>query len=313
MNTRWRNALPSPVAFVLSSGASLGALQVGMLRALLDAGIEPDLVLGASIGALNGSAIAALGLKEGVDLLTDLWGQVKREDVFPGGWLTRFKQLLSTRLCLFSQDGLESLLNRYLPVQSFDQLALPLGVMTTELLTHREFLVSKGQLLPALLASAAIPGVYPPVTINGIEYIDGGLVANVPMKAALMMGAKSIVVLDTVNTCLPPRPRHIGDLFGSIFNTLLRQRAAGEAPLIAQTHPVLYLCSPCPVRRGSFNFDDTPELIDMAAEAARSFLSYAEIPRKGRMSGGPSFYQQEEIARQHQGVPQPIVLAGGAI
>jgi NTE family protein len=284
-----------------------------MLQALLEAGIEPDLVLGSSIGALNGSAVAALGLKEGVDLLTDLWVQIKRKDVFPGGWLTQFKQLLSTRLCLFSQDGLESLLNRYLPVQTFDELALPLGVMVTELLTHRENLLSNGQLVPSLLASAAIPGVYPPVTINGVEYIDGGLVANVPMKAALMMGAKSIVVLDTVNTCLPPRPRHIGDLLRSIFETLLRQRAVGEAPLIAQTHPVLYLCSPCPVRRAPFNFDDTPELIDMAAEAARSFLSYSDIPRRGMMSGGPSFYQQEEIARQYQVVPQPILLAGNAI
>lgn len=121
-----------------------------------------------------------------------------------------------------------------------------------------------------------------------MQYVDGGLVANIPLQAALEMG----------DTCLPPEPRHIADILMLTFHTMLRQRSQAEAPLVARLVPLPYVTSPCPVRRRPFSFDGTPELIRIAYETARDFLDHCPIPVSGTMSDGPHFHfdHPDEIA-----------------
>ncbi len=109
MKSRWSDALPKPVAFVLSDGAALGAIQVGMLKALHDVGLNPNLIAGTSVGALNGAVIADKGLNDGITALQTLWCQLTRDDIFPGNRMVQMRTLLTKRTHLFSNDQLAEL------------------------------------------------------------------------------------------------------------------------------------------------------------------------------------------------------------
>ncbi len=294
MRQQWQNQLPHPVAFVLSGGANLGAVQVGMLRALSAAGIYPDLVVGTSVGALNGVAIAHHGLDHAVELLETVWLNLRRQDIFPGGLWTQAMQLLRTRHSIYSNRELAALIKRVCRVEAFEELSMPLGVVATEYDSHRGALFTGGRLLPALLASTALPGLYPPVTINGTRYVDGGIVSNVPLGPAMTLGAKSLVVLDSGNTCRrPERAGNIAQIVFSMFGAAVRQRVLLEASLVAQQLPVLYLPTPCPLETGLLDFGQTQRLIDETAQVIGDFLAYAPPPAVGAMTGAPYFYDEE--------------------
>lgn len=293
MSKQWYDVLPRPVAFALSGGASLGSIQVGMIRALRNAGIYPDLVVGSSVGALNAAAIASYGLDAAVDVLESTWMQLRRQDIFPGGLFSQFLCLLQTRQSLFRQDRLEALISRLQTAHCIEHLTMPLGVLATELTTCERVLFTKGLLQSALLASTAIPGLYPPVQITGKWYIDGGCSENVPLRAAAQMGAASIVVLDTGN--LPKSstaPRHIGDLLLAVLRGALRQRVLLEATMVAEQLPVIYLPTPPLPTTGLMDFAYSRELIRQAETLATQFLAAAPPPRPGAISGALHFQEE---------------------
>lgn len=296
MNTQWQNALPHPIAFVLSGGAALGAIQVGMLRALRQAGIYPDMIVGSSVGALNGAVIADWGLDEGVARLADLWQQMERQDVFPGGLIAQARHLLTHRTSLFPNDALVELGCRMLAATDFADLQIPFGALTTELMSYHGALFTAGELHPTLLASSAIPGIYPPVEINGKLYVDGGLTANVPLNGAVQMGAASLVVLDVGDAChLEREPRHVADMMAMALHAALRQRVLIEAPVVAQRLPVLYIPSPCPLSSGFLDFSLGPALMAQATTMAEAFLQSAPPPQPGQMVGDPHYHEEMRL------------------
>ena len=127
MNERWHNRLPRPIAFVLSGGANLGSIQIGMLKALQRASIYPDIVVGTSVGALNGAVIANYGMDEAIPRLEMIWRDLRREDIFPGGVFAQAVALLRSRLNLHHQDKLGELINQLLSVTRFEQLTIAFG------------------------------------------------------------------------------------------------------------------------------------------------------------------------------------------
>lgn len=286
--SRWRDALPRPVAFVFSGGASFGAVHVGMLQALAGAGIDADMVVGTSVGSLNGAALAEHGsVSHAADVLDDVWRRLRTSDVFPGGVGRQAVNLLLRRT-LFSNRGLRTLITDTLGVRRFEQLMLPLTVLAAEARTSHPRILDSGPLLPALLASTAIPGVFPPVEVDGSVCWDGGTATNVPLAPAVAAGGRSFVVLDAGDVChldRPPRP--IPDGVVLAVTAALRQRVLVEAPLIARTHPVLYLPGPCASGRSPLDLDYSGELIDAARGCATRFLSRERPPAAGRMTGGP--------------------------
>ncbi|MFQ5576136.1 MAG: patatin-like phospholipase family protein [Anaerolineae bacterium] len=292
MTTRWRDALPRPVAFALSGGANLGAIQVGMLKALAEVGLRPDIVVGASVGAINGAVIADRGLDEGARRLEQIWHNLSRGHIFPGNLLSQLRRLVTTRISLFRQDELAGLICRTLSVPQIEQFRLPFGALATELLTDHGVLFTAGRTRPALLASSAIPGVYPPVKIDGKLYVDGGLTAHVPLRPAVDMGAASIVVLDAGGNChRQTPPRRMSNLVIHSMNAILRQRVLLEAPAVAAERPVLYLPTPCLVNQSILGFEHSAQLIEQSAALSRAFLAEAPLPRPGAMSGGPHFHK----------------------
>ena len=279
--------LPRPVGYVLGGGGSLGAVQVGMLQALAERDVPPDVVAGTSVGSLNGTVLA-LDPRGAANRLSHLWPRMTRERVFPGGLLAQARTLQHHHTHLFPSAGLAAVIADFIGTEAtFADLALPFAAVTTDIATARPHVLRDGLLLPALLASSAIPGIFPPVELGPLRLYDGGLVANVPMRQAVAMGARSLVVLDC------NFPGNIPEVSGSIAEVLfytvmvtMRAQAALEAPLVASEMPVVYLHGPEPLRISPLDFRHTGTLIETAYESARAFLDELDITGPG-LYGSP--------------------------
>jgi len=280
-------SLPRPIGFVLGGGGSLGSMQVGMLRALAEAGIAPDLVAGTSVGSLNAAVLALPG--EGrAPRLERIWSSMTKHEAFPGGVFSQVRTLRHSKTHLFPNSGLATIIDEHIGEGiTFEDLGLPLGVVVTDVETAQPVLLRTGELKPALLASAAIPGIYPPVEHHGKLLYDGGLVANVPMRQALVMGAKSLVVLDCAFPGkLPGAPRTIAEVLMYTAMISMRNQAVLEAPIAAAEVPVVYLPGPAPVRVSPLDFTHTQELSNQAYETARTYLENLTVNGAG-LYGSP--------------------------
>jgi NTE family protein len=205
--------LPARVAFVLGGGGVLGATQVGMLRALLESGREPDLVVGTSVGALNGAAIAAEPSLAGVDKLAALWAALSESGIFSGSLLSQASTLARHRTHLHSAGPLRALMAGNLP-ETFADLAVPFQCVAASIEKAGAHWFSAGSLADAVLASCAVPGLLPPVEIDGEHFLDGGLVHSIPVGRALALGATEIYVLHVGRIerplTAPSKPREVG-------------------------------------------------------------------------------------------------------
>ncbi len=284
--TNWADALPSPIGFVLSGGATLGVLQVGMLEALAERGIAPDLVVGTSIGALNGAVLASAGSVEvAARRLAEAWEAQRSSDVFPGSRIMQATRL-ARGLSIFPDDGLRTIIRSSLSEERIEELRLPFGAVVTEARTGHPRLVTSGELTPALLASAAIPAVFPPVRIGQQDYWDGGVASNVPLKAALHLGARSVVVLDVGDLChRRETPAGVAETILTVFSTAIRQRVLVEAPAVSAEVPVLYLPRPCVTDRGPLERRDAARLIGESHDLVATFLASVDPPSAGSMAG----------------------------
>ena len=188
---------PEPVetAFVLSGGGNRGACQVGMLRALCERGIVPELVVGSSIGALNAAFFAGQPSLEGTYLAAEMWRTVATHDVFPKGRLHGSWRFVERREAVYPIEGLRRLVRGFLRFERLEDSLVPLTVVVTRLEDGVEEWLTEGPALEAVLASAAIPAIFPAVERDGRRYIDGGVVDNTPLSVALAAGARRIYVL----------------------------------------------------------------------------------------------------------------------
>jgi NTE family protein len=280
--------LPRPVGYVLGGGSSLGAMQVGMLQALVEKDVLPDVVAGTSVGALNGSVVA-LDPRSAANRLSHAWARMTRERVFPGGLAAQARTLQRAKTHVFPNAGLAAVIGEFLgSAVTFDDLALPLSVVTTDVATAQAHVLNSGPLLPALLASAAVPGIYAPVEHDSLLLYDGGVVANVPMRQAIAMGARSLVVLDCAFPGrLPAAPQSIAEVLVYAALVTMRNQAVLEAPLVAEAMPVVYVGGPDVKIMSPLDFSHTPALIEAAYESARSFLTDLQIAGPG-LYGSPS-------------------------
>ncbi len=265
--------LPRPVGFVLSGGGSLGAIQVGMLQALAEHQLVPDLVIGTSVGSING-AVVALDPQGAANRLSHAWSRLTSQQVFPGGLITQARTLRLTKTHLFPNAGLASMISAFLGASdTFSDLMLPFAAVTMDVATTRAHVLREGPLLPALLASAAIPGIFPAVEHDGRLLYDGGVVANVPMRQALALGARSLIVLDCTIPGAPlPPPESFADAILLTAIVTMRSQAMLEAPLAAAEAPVVYLPGPPLHRVSPLDFSHTSLLVEQAYDATRPFL-----------------------------------------
>jgi NTE family protein len=195
------------VAFVLGGGGGpLGAHEVGMLRALIERAIVPDLVLGTSVGAINGAAICADPSVDGVRRLGELWMAIGSRDVFGGSVLRRARTLARTRTHLHANELLRARLQQALGVGRIEDLAIAFQCVAASIEGACEHWFTQGPLVDAILASAAVPGILPPVQIDGEHFIDGGIVNSIPVGRAVDLGARRIYVLHVGRLDRPLQP-----------------------------------------------------------------------------------------------------------
>jgi NTE family protein len=206
MTDRARAPRRPKLAFVLGGGGHNGAYEVGMLRALFEHEIRPDVVVGTSVGAMNGAAVAASPTLETVQRLREVWLTLNEDQIFGGSILSGAANLVRTRTSLHSNRALRTMIEQLLPVSTFEQCAIPFHCVAASIERAAEHWFHEGPLVQAILASAAVPGVLPPVEIDGEHFVDGGIVNSIPISRAVELGAKEIYVLQVgrVETPLVP-------------------------------------------------------------------------------------------------------------
>jgi len=185
-------------AFVLSGGASLGALQVGMLRALYERGVTADLLVGTSVGALNAAFIASRPqTPETVRQLARAWRSIERADAFPVSLRTMVGGLAGHRNHLVPAHGLRRIVERYVELDDLADARVPLSLVAFDVSAAEETVLCDGPAIDAIVAACSIPGIFPPVAIGEKLLVDGGVVNNTPIRHAVELGAERVYVLPT--------------------------------------------------------------------------------------------------------------------
>ena len=265
----------SPTAFVLSGGASLGAIQVGMLHALYERQVKPDFIVATSAGALNGAFVAARPQSVATtDELAQIWIDLRRGNVFPLNPLTGLFGFAGLRRHMVPDHGLRALIQQHLTTDRLEELPIPLHVIATDVLTGSEVRLSQGPLPEAILASAAIPGVLPSVDWQGRELMDGGIANNTPISHAIELGARRIYVLPTIQTCeLEAVPRGALGMIVHATNLLVHRRLVEDIARYRDAAELIVLSPPCPVRVQPMDFSQAESLIERALEESRRLLN----------------------------------------
>jgi NTE family protein len=268
-------------AFVLGGGGVLGAAEVGMARALLEAGIQPDLVCGTSVGAINGAAIAADPTPEGVKQLLATWDALTDEGIFDGSPIRRATELIRRRTSLHGNGDLRRLLRDRLPVQTFEDLAVPFECVAASIERAREHWFSTGDLIEPVLASCALPGVFPAVRIGEQHFFDGGLVNSIPLDRAVSRGAQTVWVLHVgrLEEELGP-PRSPWDVAFVAFEISRRHRFHTDLERVGSEITVHVLPSGLPQRSAAtwsnLRYRDTRRIARRAELAYEATCEYLE-------------------------------------
>lgn len=261
-------------AFVLTGGGSLGAVQVGMLQALTDRGVEPDLLVGTSCGALNAAWVAGHGMSnESLDELATVWTGLRRGDVFPIDVRQVLRGLVGIRPALVANGKLRRFIANQAGVEDLANAQVPTHFVAADLMTGRGVLISTGGLTNGVLASCAIPGLLPPVEHDGAQLVDGSLAREAGITQALHLGASVIYVLPTGAPCALPRaPRSAIGVALHSLTLLINQRLIHEIAALDAETPINLLPPLCPLAVSAADFSQANELITRARQSSLEWI-----------------------------------------
>lgn len=278
-------------AMVLSGGGSLGAVQVGMLQALAARGIEPDLLVGTSAGALNAGYVAGWGTSpRALEGLAEIWCGLRRRDVFPLQPARLAAAAVGRARSLCASDGLRRLLVEHLAFDRIDEAAIPLHVVATDVRSGEEVVLSRGPAVDAILASAAVPAVFPSVRIDGRDLVDGGIADNAAISHAIELGAEVVYVLPTGYACAledPPASALSSALHA--LTLLIEQRLVLDVGHYAARADIRVLPPLCPLSVTSTDFRHGALLIERSRLATDRWLD----------AGGPERPHPERYLSLH--------------
>ncbi len=268
-------------AFVLAGGGSLGAVQVGMLHALVAAGVRPDLVVGSSVGAINAAYFAGAPDREGISHLEDIWAGLRRTDIFPVT-LSSLIGMLRRSGSLVDPGGLRRLLETHLAFGRIEEASLPLHVMATDL-QGTSVRLSNGPVVEAVLASAAVPGIFPPVTIDDHPLMDGAIAANTPLRMAAELGATRIVVLPTGYACaLTEPPQGVIARMLHAVTLLIAWQLMHEIETMPEGVTVHLAPALCPLAVSPYDFTASRHLIERARSSTAQWINDGGLARPAR-------------------------------
>ena len=266
-------------AFVFTGGGSLGAIQVGMLRVLLASGVQPDFVVGSSVGAINAGYFAGAPNASGVATLEQIWCRLRRADIFPFT-LASALGLIRHPGNIVDPAGLRRVIETNLPYLRIEDTQVPLHIMATNQ-QGQSVRLSSGPAVEAILASAAIPGVFPSVLIDGDELMDGAIAANTPVRLAVELGASRIIILPTGYACaLKAPPKHaVGKALHAV-TLLIAWQLMYELQLIPEDVQVHLVPTLCPLAVSPFDFSSSRVLIERAALSSKEWIEEGGLTRR---------------------------------
>ena len=274
-------------AFVLAGGGSFGAIQVGMLHALVKHGVTADMVVGSSVGALNGAYYAGDPTLKGILQLETIWRGLHRQDVFPITWRTLLG-FLWRRDFLVPHDGIRKLIDDHLAYRNLQDAKLPLHIVTTDIITGDSIVLSEGSTAEAIVASTAIPGAFSPVHYKSYYLADGAISSNTPIRVAVQEGAKRLIILPTGHACATQAPP-----VGAVANALHALTLLISRQLVSELEglgpDIHYFVVPplCPLVGSPYDFSRTADHIARAIQTtdawlAQSGLEQGKIPDEMR-------------------------------
>ena len=310
--------LTPPVWWTLAGGGAHGAVQLGTLQAIRETDLEPEQLLGSSAGALTGALIAEDPVAA-VNRLFYLWADLDLTDLVGGGWVGMVSPTSFTRSSLADNAGEMASLEEVYDARRFEDLVIPFGAVATDMISGQPTVFDSGDLLPALLASSAIPGVFPPVEIDGRYYIDALASANLPASLAMRRGAGSIVAFDTGSSPDKTIGTSLQQLVPAVNALLSTQQRISSLAQAAAEVPVLYLPTPADLP-GSLSFNESFTTSRDSYLLARAFLlDLAEAYPTGSPALEPGLYcrpdafsiDSENLSRVMRPVPVRVA-AGGA-
>ncbi|TMC52529.1 MAG: patatin-like phospholipase family protein [Chloroflexi bacterium] len=264
---------PARRTWVLGGGGARGAAQVGVLQALFEAGVEaPAAIVGTSVGALNGASIAAYPSLAGTMMLREVWLSRQAAAVFeahPLGVIV--SGLRRDRLSLMPQRNVRRLIDRaegLTGMATFEQLRVPLAVVATDMNAGRPAVFRSGALTPALLASTAIPGLFPSVRINDREHLDGGVVDNTPMNTAVDDGAKDVLAISLMGGGeYEQAPNSLPELIARTLQLSLHHQMLSDYERLRQRARIVVIC---PITAPTATWVMKREHVEAVMESARA-------------------------------------------
>lgn len=262
-------------AFVLTGGGNMGAVQVGMLAALQDRRVVPDLLVGTSVGAVNAAYLGGRGMTaDALDGLARLWRRVRRQDVFPVDPLRQMLAVTGRRPSLCSSDPLRQLIADNLDYRRLQDATVPLHLVTTNMLTGEQVCLSTGDAVSAVLASTAIPAVFPAVEFDGMVLCDGGLAVSGGISQAVALGADEVYLLPAGYACaLKQVPTGALGAAVHALSLLIQRQLLLEVAHLAERTDLHVLPPLCPVSVSPLDFTRAGELIGRAYRATSTWLA----------------------------------------
>lgn len=266
-------------AFVLGGGGVLGAVEVGMLRALFERGVVPHLVLGTSVGALNGAMVARDPTLSVIDRLTEIWLQVSQtREVYGDRPLRTVRRAVSTGTHLFSSSPLRQRLADELGDQLIEDLPVRFQACASHIESASEYWFDHGPLVDAVVASAAVPGLLPPAEVDGQHFLDGGIVNSIPVSRAVQLGATRLFVLQVGRIDrplkVPQRPWDVARVSFEIARRHRFTREMAELPEHVEAHvlPARGTSVRDDTLRAQRDFGSVEERIAATYAATRTYL-----------------------------------------
>ena len=268
-------------AFVFAGGGSFGAIQVGMMHSLAAHGISADMVVGSSVGALNGAYYAGDPTLKGVLQLETIWRGLTRHDVFPVNWRTLLG-FVWRRDFLIPHDGIARLIDDHLPYRNLQDAVLPVHIVTTDIVSGDSVVLSEGSAAQAIIASTAIPGAFAPIPYKDFYLADGAISSNTPVRVAVEKGAKRLVILPTGYACSSRTPPS-----GAVANALHALTLLIARQLVSELEglspDIEYFVVPplCPLVGSPYDFSRTSDHIERAIRSTDAWLAQDGLKKSG--------------------------------
>ena len=259
------------VAFVFPGGAARGATQVGMLQALTEHGVRPSVCVGSSVGAIHAAHFARHPDGDGLPVLAELWGRIGARAVFPASVTRLLRGAAGLSDGFVSRRGLRRMLEQEFGEAQLEDSPVDTRVVAADVATGERVVIGRGRAVDAIMASAAIPGVFAPVEFEGRRLADAALAANTPVRSAYEERPDRILVLST--GCTPNEaPRGAVGLAMHALELLIAHQLRRDLAELQPCLPIHLVPPVCPAPTSLIGFGAASKSIELAYESTAAWI-----------------------------------------